>query len=60
MLVLIVQEDKGGYRDPKREFMTVRDFDQFGGADFKNRCYTSQRRGLQPRFDAYSLVFVHR
>ena len=40
--------------------MTVRDFDQLGGADFKNRCYTGQYRGLQPRFDAYSLVFVHR
>ena len=37
---------EGGYRHPRREFMTVRDFDQLGGADFKNRCYTGQYRGL--------------
>ena len=46
ILRIIVQEEKGGYRHPKREFMTVRDFDQLGGADFKNRCYTGQYRGL--------------
>ena len=39
--------------------MRICDFGQFWGADFKNRCYTGQYRGLQPRFDAYSLVLGH-
>ena len=37
---ILVQEEKGGGGV------------QFWGADFKNRCFTGQYRGLQPHFDA--------
>ena len=36
----IVQEEKGGYRHPTREFTGIGDFGQFRGADSEFRCYT--------------------
>ena len=34
----------------KMEFMWMSHFGQFWGADYENRCYTANFRGLQPRF----------
>ena len=39
-LPLLVQEEKGGYRHPTREFTGIGDFGQFRGADSEFRCYT--------------------
>ena len=46
-----------GYRPPKAKFMRQDDSGQFWGADFENRNYTGKFRGLQPRFEALSLIF---
>ena len=40
MTLVIVQEEKGGYRHPTREFTGIGDFGQFRGADSEFRCYT--------------------
>ena len=54
-----------GYRDSpggrrgcgkkKMEFMWMSHFGQFWGADYENRCYTVNFRGLQPRFHENAL-----
>ena len=41
---------EGGIGKKKMEFIWVSDYGQVWGADYENRCYTANIRGLQPRF----------
>ena len=40
----------GGCGKKMMEFIWMSVFGQFWGADYENRCYTANFRGLQPRF----------